>query len=241
MGVKKITRKQLKQDEFISGMKRVTAFLESNWKPFLIGLCAALIFFAIIAGWRFYQSSTNAKAMLLLDEAMEVYEGRVLTAGDETEVQPGEKTFSSEEEKYRQEIEAFGRVIDRYPRTGAGRTARYYLALSHLGHFKTEEGLQILDELIEKHENSLISALALNTYAQVLEGREKYGEAADKYEILLGQEGRFIPEDAVLFNLGRCRLKMGNSAEAEKQLKRLTEDYPDSSYSYEAGKLLKEV
>jgi len=241
MGVKKITRKQLKQDEFISGMSRLTIFLQENYPLLLIVLGAVVIFFAAVSGWRYYQSSIDGKAMLLLDEAMEVFEGRVQKADAGPQGRPGEKTFATEEEKYQKSVESFKDVIDKYPDTSAGRSARYYLALSHLGHFKTQEGLKILDELVEAYDDSLISALSLNTYALVLEGQNKYEEAAQKYRILLDQEGKHIPSDVILFRLGQCQLKLGNQAEAEKHFKELKETYPDSTYAYEVERLLESV
>ena len=241
MGIKKITRKQLKQDEFISGMNKFTYFMQENWKPFAFGLGAVLVICLLIVAWRAYTERTSARAMRLLDQGLEAFQGRVLSSGEEASVIPGERTFASEEEKYREEIQAFENVIDKYPNTGAGRTARYYLALSHLGNFKTEEGLEQLDGIIESSPDSLLGALALNTYAMVLEGQSRYEEAVKKYTTLLEQEGRYIPGDVILFKLGQCQLKLGNKAEAEKQLKRLSEDYPDSSYQFEAEKLLKEV
>jgi outer membrane protein assembly factor BamD len=67
---------------------------------------------------------------------------------------------------------------------------------------------------------------------------EKYESAIKRLEDALAAFPKSPLHDETWFLMGACRLKSGNTDKAREAFNRLSTDFPDSKYIFEAGKLL---
>jgi len=70
--------------------------------------------------------------------------------------------------------------------------------------------------------------------------RKKYNAAIDRYRAVLDQYPHYHQTGEVLFDLGKCLLKVGNRPEAEEFFTRLFQDQPNSKLARRAKDLLAE-
>jgi len=70
--------------------------------------------------------------------------------------------------------------------------------------------------------------------------RKKYNAAIDRYRAVLEGYPRYTQTSQVLFDIGKCLLRVGNRPEAEEFFTRLFQDQPNSALSRRAKDLLAE-
>ena len=140
-----ITRKELKQDRIRESLEHGAEAVASHTRFVTTALIAAALVVAAWGAWHFYSERRNVKASAALDEAMKIYNARIRAAGEPAE--SGEITYLDEPTKMEAAATKFIDVADKYPRTDAGRLARYYAALSLEESNRTNQALENLKKL----------------------------------------------------------------------------------------------
>jgi outer membrane protein assembly factor BamD len=99
---------------------------------------------------------------------------------------------------------------------------------------------ELIKDVTEKLENVRGQQLEYELYvADFYYRTEKYTSAMQRLEGALGILPKSPLHARTLYLLGACRLKSGNTEKAREAFNRLSNDYPNSTYIVEAGKLLK--
>jgi outer membrane protein assembly factor BamD len=99
---------------------------------------------------------------------------------------------------------------------------------------------ELIKDVTEKLENVRGQQLEYELYvADFYYRTEKYASAMQRLEGALGILPKSPLHARTLYLLGVCRLKSGNNEKAREAFNRLSNDYPNSAYIVEAGKLLK--
>ena len=136
---RRITRKQLKGDDFVSTVDSFFHWLTDNWRPFAAGLAAVCILILLWWGVSKWTGSRTDAASYLLHQAMATAAGDEGLAGAETQLQE---------------------VVDRYGRTDQGDVARLYLANLRLQQGRDEEGRDLLMQVTEHQPQAPLGGLA---------------------------------------------------------------------------------
>ena len=238
MAARRITRKEMKRDEFVTAMGRITLWMEDHAREALI-LAGVLVVAAIaaIAVWE-YLGQREGKASALLARGIEILHAPV--RGPESAEQPGGPAYGSADEKYRAVLDQMDALLQTYPRSRAGRLALYYkgLALTNLG--KPRDGAQALQDFLASSPGSFAAPMARAALARALDEAGEHQKALEEYERLSRGEGAYPPQ-AALLEMGLCLEKMGKKDEARKIYERITREFPNSEYSQEAQGRLKKI
>ncbi|MGD8375788.1 MAG: tetratricopeptide repeat protein [Acidobacteriota bacterium] len=231
----RITRQEIKHDEFVSTVGRMTRWAEDNARTLLLGVAAALVLFLGIYGFLQWQRSRNLRAEAALAEVTAAYHGTVAGA------QPGAESFASDAERYQAVVERADEVIAAYGSTSAADRARYYRGLALFDAGRLDEAAVALDEFLATSPDHFLAPFARWKKAQLLERRGDLAGACEGYRGLLDIQDPEFPNELAYLDLGRCLGDLGQEAEAADTYRRMLDAYPDSLYAADARQRLAEL
>ena len=219
---RRITRKQLKQDEFISTADTVVSWIVDNWRPVAFGLaavCAVVMLWWVGSHWT---SSRAERASYLLHQATSSIDEAA--AGSDT---------SAAEEQLRE-------VIDRYGRTEQADQARIYLARLALGRGDTDAARSMLVEASERRGGDAVGRVATLDLMHLQIGSGQAAEVALQLEAMVTGTDPRLPRDVALYELGELYASQ-DAERARGYYQRLVDEFPESPYRARANQRLSEL
>jgi tetratricopeptide (TPR) repeat protein len=237
MAARRITRKEMKRDEFVTAMGRITLWLEGHAKEALIlgGVAVA----AAVGSVLVYQflDQREERASVLLARGVETLHATVRAPGAADAA--GGASFATGDERGRAVVDQMDELLQTYPRSRAGRLALYYKGLALIELRKPQEARKTLEDFLGSSSDSFAAPMARAALARALEDAGEQQKALETYEQLSRTPGGAYPVQAALMEMGRCLEKMGKKDEAKKVYERITREFPASDYSQEAQERLK--
>lgn len=230
---RRLTRRQIKKDEFITLMDRMVHWLTQNWRQAALGLGGALAVGLLWWAFTMILGSRTAAATRALDEAVRVMEAPVGAAA------PAEAKLKFASEKERQEAadRALARVRG-FWFTPQARMARVLQArlLAEKGDL---EGAMRELSAVASHRaaDPAVRAATLDLLRLRLATGQVEAAIADLEAMASGKDKR-LPQDMAMFELGGAYERAGKIAQAQEILRKLVENFPDSPYKVEAQRKL---
>lgn len=230
--MKKELKKQIKEDEFLSGIEIAWKWFRENEKLARSGVIAAAVAIALAVGLSYFQGKRERGAAAAFDAAMRVYETPI--AGETPGAPPsGVVPFKEASEKYTKAAAAFDGVERSYPGQAVGRRARYYAALCRVELGDLAPARSALQALAGGSAGLETSLAKLG-----LADLERRGGAVDKaveaYRALAEDATLALPRDYVLMALAGTLEEARRTEEAAVSYQNVYERYPDSVYAGEA-------
>jgi TolA-binding protein len=243
--MKSTERHKLKENEFARTVAHAREAMQTRGRDIATIVVVVIAAVALAAGYAWWRHSRNAKANVLLAEALAVEGAPVIAPvapapGSPIPVQqPG--TFATEQAKLEAASPKLMKAADAYPNTEAGITARYHAAsvLAALGRYAEAE--QRYQEVIDKAGNTLYGRTARLGLADVLVSEGKYDSAIKIYQEVSTDTKSTLPIDGVLMQLGRAYMKAGKKNEAAHAFTRVVEEFPQSLYAADARREMEEA
>lgn len=207
--MKRLKRKQLKSDEFVTIFGKVINFMKKWKKEFKIGGIA--LFFAIIAFLcvQFIQSKTLKKQNILLAD--------IFRLSSELDESPE-------------------KIVELENLSGNGKYSR--LGFLKLGIYWFEQGdfAKALDQLnnISAKKKDLVYYQAQDLMAQIFGEQKNYDRAIEIYETIENEEPDGYSIDAVLFHKAEAFEDKGDMGLALAVYKKIQEDFPQTYYGMDA-------
>jgi tetratricopeptide (TPR) repeat protein len=233
--LKRELKKQIKQDELVTGFEQGVAWVKAHWAEVRITIIVLAVVGAAAGGLAFFQTHRNQEAEQAFSEAYEIFHtplAKDQTAGAE---RPAGPTFGSKEEKFKKAAAAFDGVERRFVTLPVAARARYYGALCRMELGRLDEAEKALNEAVaSKHEPGLEGALARLALADLYYRRGDVGKAVDAYRQFVSDSTVPFPRDYALMRLGSILEEARKLAEAMASYRRLTEEFPTSIYAQEA-------
>jgi predicted negative regulator of RcsB-dependent stress response len=227
---RRITRKQLKkEDEFVSTVDTMIQWGTENWRPVVAGLGVVVVIALVWWGATSWTRSRASQASLLLENAVETYEG-------EPDPQTGAPTGdeAAAEEQYRQ-------VVEHYGSSDQADEARLYLARIALEDGRTDEGRAILVELTQRRGNDVIGRLATLDLISLRIASGQSDEVAAELEAMVTGQSDALPRDVALYQLGELYVREAEPERATEYFQKLAEEFPESPYAAVAQRRLREL
>ena len=222
--MRRLTRKKLKQDEFVSVVDEIVNWIIDNWKPLAAGIgavCAIGLLWWGISSWKGGKEDAAAWA---LHQAVVAYQ-EAQAAGQDT---AGTR-------------EKFEVVLEKYGSTAQADVARIYLARMDFDAGKVDEAKAVLEKVAARHRGDAIGTAAT---LDLVRFRVASGQASEVVKELqamaLGTDDR-LPPDVALYELAQAYLAEHDTEQAREYLRKLTEEFPQSPYLRAAQQKLAEL
>jgi TolA-binding protein len=237
--LRKELKRQIREDEFRSGLERAARWLAAHRDEARITAGVLVVVAAIGGGLAFYDVQRRRQAAAAFTAAMDIFRAPV-----EAELKPGadrpaRTSYATAEDKFKKAAAAFDGVERRYASLAVAERARYYGALSRMGFGAYDEAEAALkEEASRKSGDAIEPALARLALAELYRRRGEREKAVQAYRDLASDGGLPLPRDHALMSLGSLLEQMDRLAEAESVYRRVTEEFPTGVYAAEARRRL---
>jgi tetratricopeptide (TPR) repeat protein len=234
----RLTRKEIKRDEFVEALERSASFVERNVRVLIASAVALVVVVAAGFGIWWWLEVTEARASAAFTEALEVYRAPVGEgAAPESE---GGPTFADEAARRDRAAELFAAVRDDYGRSGASDVAGVYLAQIAVETGDPERARELWQEFVDERPDHVLAGQVRVNLIHLDRQQGRAEEVVSRLEPMLTADPteRPLPGDVVLWELAQTYEALGRGDEAEATYRRLTEEYPTSAYASQASQKL---
>ncbi len=227
-------KKQIKEDEFRSGLEHAWDYARKNRAT--VQTAGLAIFVAVAGLWAFssWRASRVAQSEAELQSALTIFEAPVGAppAGEA----PTGPTYATEQDKMTRALAAFEGVEKRFGSTQAGHRARYFAALSQLQLGRRDEAVKTLEEIAARRGDDMLqSTLARLALASSYVSAGETDKGIDAYRKLADEPALPIAKDYVLMELGGALERAGRLDEARSVFKRVMDEFPSGSQAAQAA------
>lgn len=231
---RRLKRKQIKHDQFITLIDRAMAWMGQNWQTASMVIGGAVALGLVYWGATLLVASRGGAAAHLLSEAVATFTAPVGSPA------PGGEggRFATHEERLDAAEKAFRRVSSRYRFTTPGRTARLFLARVAEERGDVDAAIRLLSELADKRSDNPVAGLATLDLVRLRLARGEGAQLVKELEAMVAGADPRLPRDLALFQLAQVWERQGNVEEAVRLYRKLTEDFPESPYRFEAQQRL---
>lgn len=234
---RRLTRKQIKNDQFVTLIDRWAHWMGQNWRQAAIGLGGALVVALVYWGVSALVAGRTDAAATALAAAIETYAAPVGSAAPATAT----VKFATDTERLDAAEKAFKAVSSRYWLTSQARYAKLYLAHVAADRGDTAAAVRILGEIASrKTDNPLVRLATLDLIRLRVAKGEGQQLIPDLEAMVAGKDPR-LPRDVAMYEMARMWEKEGKPAEALKLYRKLVDDFPESPYRNDAQQRLAAV
>jgi hypothetical protein len=224
----RISRKELKKDEFATEVSKTYEFLQRQRKTLThMGIVAAAVALVVASGY-FLAQRRSAGANDQLAEALKVYYPL-----------SGDITYADDKARYSEAQRRFGAVADKYSWLKPGLVARYYEGLSARNAGRPDDAVRLL-QLVAGKRDEHYSSLARFALAAIYAQAGRTAEAENLYRELSQKPTDTVPGETASLALADL-LSATKPAEAEKIYLELKKQAPKSVAAEQAEKRLAEL
>ena len=203
---RRLTKEDIKSDQFVDSTLQVYEFLKTNLKSIIIG---ATIVIVVVGGFAFYQhqqQTARAEAFLKYTEAIEKYQE---AETDWFEADGTEKPFEIAETQLQT-------IFQKYPKTAVADKARYSYAKARYYEGDYDGAISHFQMVVNEHqpENQILALYAQKAIGNCYEQKGEYQKALEAYTPAEDQLPQIAMRDYAFsdFRLSqaRCYEKLGD-------------------------------
>jgi predicted negative regulator of RcsB-dependent stress response len=208
--MKKVVKKQLKEDEFVSTINKIVRFIKEQRRELIIVASILVVVIAGIFAIRYFRTQGLKKQSQVVSEMLDLRAG--------LEKNPGNVA----------QLEKMG-GDQKFARVAYLLLATYWIENGNLD--KAEASLT----KIKTRPKDLYYYQAQDLLARVYLQRKNYDKAIEIYKKIEKEKPREYSLDVVLFNRAEALEKKGDRAGAAAVFKKVQEEYPQTYYGYDAS------
>lgn len=231
---RRLTRKQIKKDEFISTVDQVFHWVGANWRQASIALGGmlgvALIWWGVVS----LLGGRTAAASAAMGKALETFNAPVgADAPKDAKVK-----FATDTERLAAAEKAFKAIKSKYWLTSQSAMAGLLLARITAEQGDQAGAIRALAEIASRKTSDPVVRLAMLDLINLRLGKGEGALLAKELEPMASGTDPRLPRDMAVFQLARVWEHEGKTEEAAKYYRKLVDDFPDSPYRYEAQQKL---
>jgi TolA-binding protein len=221
----RISRKELKKDEFVEAAFDLQHWLEHNW-PTVVKIAVPILVAGLIVGaWFWHANRVQRQSQDLLGQGMHQY-------------RQAEADGFVDMDRLGDSLDLFEQAAERAGGSTVGQVARYYRGVTLYRLSRVEEAIAALESVELGREDSPSLGAAKALLADLLVESGKVEQAVAMLNELADQPETSYPPDLALLHLGRIQKAQGNIEEARQSWSRIVEEYPESAAAQQASRLL---
>jgi len=234
---RRLTRKQIKKDQFVTFMDRAAHWMGQNWRQAAIGLGGAVALALVYWGATALFAARRDAASAALTRALATYNAPV---GSEAPAD-AKLSFATRSERLDAAEKAFKTVTSRYWLTTPARYAKIYLARIAVDRGDTDAAVRILGALASRRTSSPIVRIATLDLFRLRVAKGEGPQIVPELEAMISGKDPRLPRDVAMFELARMWEREGKPGEAATLYRKLIEDFPESPYRGDAQQRLASV
>jgi len=215
---KRLTKRQIKQDKFVTFYFKAQDYLAENSRTILYTAGAIVLILVAIFIYNRKQQEKEQNAVMELTKAKREY-------------------FSN---NYGTAIPVLQNLTQTYSGTESAEVGLYFLASAYYAQGDYSKAEQTFNQFLDASDDKILSAAAVSGVAACLEEQGKFAEAAERYREAATEYDNFMRPE-YMYDSARCYVLAGNKDVARQVLNRLIEDYSDSRVTDDAEILLAEI
>lgn len=220
----KITRKDLKHDEFVEAGLDAGEWLEEHWRTVAAGAGAVLAVVLLFVVWNWWSENRQARAGRLAAEGFALLEPP--RSGTVPAADPAAAAAKFEEAA----TMAGGSPL--------GDVARTYRGVALLRAGRAAEAVPLLETVAGSVEDPVLGGTARALLADALEASGNSDRAAEVLRELADAADPVYPADLALLRLGEVRARQGRDDEARQAWEGVLSRFPESAASAQARERL---
>lgn len=231
----RLTRKEIKRDEFATAVEHGIEYAGSHVKTILYAVAGVLVIAALWGVFHFYSSNRAAKANEALAKAIKVFEAPVVGAATAKPADAEEPSFADEAARRAAARPLLEEVRKGYGSTDAADIAGLFLANLAASEGKLDEAKKLWTDFVDEHDDHILAGQAHLNLINLDRNQGKLDEVAAALNKLIekGSEAP-LPLDALLSELAGVYEEQHKTQEAIQQYQRILDDFPRSPYRNEA-------
>ena len=214
--MKRVVKKHLKEDEFVSTMTKIWRFIQARTKEIIIGVAVVVFIGLLYTGIRFIRAQQIRKESRLISQMLEL---RSTANAKPENLAALEKLAGS----------------GKFARLGHVLTATYWVEQGDLEKAKESLGK------IKSSPRDFTYFQAQDLLAQVNSMQKDYDQAIAIYTKIEEAKPKDYCLDAVLFHRAEALEAKGSKPEAVALYKKIQEQFPQSYYGYDAGERARKI
>jgi tetratricopeptide (TPR) repeat protein len=221
----RLTRHELKQDEFRQTLDQLEQYLKTHLKEILTVAILVIVVVGLAGGLKYYLDQQEASANVELASAMRTFQSYIGTVNPET-LGAGSETFLNAADKYQKAREQFNAIVLKYrmfPRPKAVSIARYHVGVCESLVGNSAAAINTLQEASRDGDRE-IAALAQFALAGEFLKSGKKQEAVTIYQNLVDHPSLAVPRASALFALADS-LKDSQPGQARKLYDQIQKEF----------------
>ncbi len=230
----RLTRHELKQDEFRETLDTLDDYVKTHLKEILTTAILVIVAVGAAVGLKYYLSEQGASANMELALALKTFQAYVGNASPET-LGAGAETYSTSAEKYQKARDQFNAIVLKYrmfPRPKAVGIARYHVGICESLLGNSSAAINTLQEASRDSDRE-IAALAQFALAGEFLKAGKQQEAVKIYQNLADHPSLAVPKAGALLALADA-FKDSDPARARKIYDQVQKEYGSDASVAEA-------
>ncbi|HKI85187.1 MAG TPA: tetratricopeptide repeat protein [Thermoanaerobaculia bacterium] len=226
----RLSRKEIKRDEFREGLDRVIDWLQLNFR-LLLWIAGALLVAALLAyGWYAYRGHRESEANRYLAHAIAVSNAPVETKAPKPD-DPVAPSFASLDLRNEKAKQLFEKLAHDFGSTRAGSVADVYLGKLAAAAGDPAQAAKLWQRFLDRHPDDMLAAeVQVNLFTlERSQGKSKEVEA--KLQKMLDNQVKSLPTDVILYQLAVTQEKLGEHDKAMKNFRRIENEFSTSPYA----------
>ena len=226
-----ISRKELKSDEFVSGMDAAYEYFLQNQKTIIVTAVVVAIVIGIGYGIYAWRSGRERSAAAMLAQGLNTLHAPLQANG----APAGVATYPNAQARAAAAAPRFEAVLAQYGSTDSGQLARYYLGLAQLDE-KNPQAEKTLQAAADSG-NQIAATAAKHALANLAIQQNKPATAHALLLELTKQDSATLPKAVAIMELADLD-RTYNPKEAAQYYRELQADYPSTSTALQAKQQL---
>jgi tetratricopeptide (TPR) repeat protein len=230
----RLTRHELKQDEFRESLDELEQYLKAHLKEILTVTILVVVVVGLAGGLKYYVAQQDASANIELASALKTFQAYVGTVTPET-LGAGSEAFLNATDKYQKAQEQFNAIVLKYrmfPRPKAVSIARYHVGVCESLLGNSAAAINTLQEASRDGDRN-IAALAQFALAGEFLKTGKKQEAVEIYQNLADHPRLAVPRASALLALADA-LKESQPARARQLYEQIQREFGSDASIAEA-------
>jgi predicted negative regulator of RcsB-dependent stress response len=229
----RLTRKEIKRDEFRAAFGRSVEYAESHVRTIVYAVAGVLLLAVLAVAAYFYLGHRRQGANQALAAATKVYQAPIAAIGAKPD-DSSEPSFPTEAARRARAKELLEKVREDFRLADAADVAGLYLAQIAADEGRLDEARKLWSDFVDEHGDSMLASEARLNLIDLDRKQGKAEQVVKELQAMLEKGDSPLPQDVVLNELGKTLEQLRRPQEAIQSYQRILDEFPQSPYRQEA-------